>query len=252
MILVLSAVTTAPEKPKLPRSEDEQMPDPSDPAPAQGIVVSVNLAELRQIPLRGKLHSTGIWKLPVDHRVKVRTVGLEGDTQADLSVHGGARKAVYTYAVEDCRWWEKTLDKKLVPGTFGENLTLGGMSINDVLIKEQWRIGTAEFEVTQPRQPCWKLGVKMEDRHFPRKFSEAGRPGAYLSVVKEGELGRDDLVEVIHRPAHPMTIGLFAHLLYTDQELALMLAQLIEEQLSPGEWQQILSALTAEPAPEVQ
>jgi MOSC domain-containing protein YiiM len=228
------------------------MPNSDDPAPKQGTVVSVNLADVRQIPLHGRLHSTGIWKLPVDHRVKVRPEGLEGDTQADLTVHGGARKAVYTYTVEDYRWWEQTLDRTLAPGTFGENLTIGGMSINDVLIKERWRIGTAEFEVTQPRQPCWKLGVKMEDRHFPRRFSEAGRSGAYLSVLKEGELGRGDLVEVIHRPAHPMTIGLFAHLLYTDQELALMLAQLIEEQLSPEEWQQVLSALTAEPAPEVQ
>ena len=228
------------------------MPDSDDSLPNEGIVASVNLAQVREIPLRGKLQKTGIWKLPVDHRVIARGVSLEGDTQADRAVHGGERKAVYTYSVEDYRWWEETLGSALAPGTFGENLTLKGISINDVLIKERWRIGSAEFEVTQPRQPCWKLGVKMEDKDFPRRFSEAGRPGAYLSIVKEGELGRGDTVEVIHRPAHPMTIGLLAHLIYTNRQLASLLIQLIEEPLSPEEWKQLLGAALAHPATGVQ
>jgi len=228
------------------------MPDSDDSLPKEGIVASVNLAQVREIPLRGKLQKTGIWKLPVDHRVRARGVGLEGDTQADRAVHGGERKAVYTYSVEDYRWWEQALQAPLPPGTFGENLTLRGISINDALIKERWRIGSAEFEVTQPRQPCWKLGVKMEDKQFPRRFSEAGRPGAYLSIVKEGELGRGDTVEVIHRPAHPMTIALLAHLIYTNPPLASLLIQLIEEPLSPEEWEQLLGAAPADPATGVQ
>ena len=228
------------------------MPNSDDSLPNRGLVASVNLAQVREIPLRGKLQKTGIWKLPVDRRVIARGVGLEGDTQADLAVHGGEKKAVYTYSVEDYRWWERALQAPVPPGTFGENLTLEGIAINDVLIKERWRIGSAEFEVTQPRQPCWKLGVKMEDSEFPRRFSEAGRPGAYLSIVKEGELGRGDTVEVIHRPAHPMTIGLLAHLIYTNRQLASLLIQLIEEPLSPEEWEQVLGAALPDPAPGVQ
>ncbi|MEX2553648.1 MAG: MOSC domain-containing protein [Actinomycetota bacterium] len=228
------------------------MPHEQDLTASPGIVASVNLAQVREIPLRGKLQKTGIWKLPVDHRVRARGVGLEGDTQADRAVHGGERKAVYTYSVEDYRWWEQTLGAPLPPGTFGENLTLEGIAINDVLIKERWRIGSAEFEVTQPRQPCWKLGVKMEDSQFPRRFSEAGRPGAYLSIVEEGDLGRGDTVEVIHRPAHPMTIGLLAHLIYTNLQLASLLIQLIEEPLSPEDWKQLLGATLADPATGVQ
>jgi len=228
------------------------MPNSDDSLPNEGIVASVNLAQVREIPLRGKLQKTGIWKLPVDHRVIARGVGLEGDTQADLAVHGGERKAVYAYSVEDYGWWEQALQAPLPPGTFGENLTLRGISINDVLIKERWRIGSAEFEVTQPRQPCWKLGVKMEDPDFPRRFSEAGRAGAYLSIVTEGELGRGDAVEIVHRPDHPLTIGLLAHLIYTDRQLASLLVHLIEEPLTPEEWQEILSAVTPDPATGVQ
>jgi MOSC domain-containing protein YiiM len=211
-----------------------------DAKPDGAMVVSVNIAEVREIPLRGRLQKTGLWKVPVHHRVRVAGTSLDGDTQADRKFHGGARKAVYSYSEEDYAWWEEQLVRKLDPGTFGENLTLRGISVNDALIGERWRIGSALLEVTQPRQPCWKLGVKMEDRNFPRRFSEANRSGAYLRIVEEGEIGPGDPLEVEYRPDHPITIGLLAAAIYTDPELAALLIQLTDHSLTPEEWIQLL------------
>ncbi len=211
-----------------------------DSTPGGARVASVNLADVREIPLRGKLHKTGIWKVPVDRPVRASGTSLEGDVQGDRKFHGGERKAVYSYSEEDYAWWEQELARKLAPGTFGENLTLGGISVNDALIGERWRIGSALFEVTQPRQPCWKLGVKMEDRHFPRRFSEANRAGAYLRIVEEGQVRPGDRLEVVHRPDHPITISLLAAAIYTDPELAALLFQLAEHSLTPEEWSRVL------------
>jgi MOSC domain-containing protein YiiM len=108
------------------------------------------------------------------------------------------------------------------------------------LIGERWRIGDAEFEVTQPREPCWKLGVKMEDRTFPNRFSEGNRPGAYLSIVKEGYLEKCDIVEIIDRPAHPVTIGLLAYLMYTDHRTAALLTEMFGQDLTREEWREFL------------
>lgn len=209
-------------------------------------VASVNLAQVREIALRGKMHSTGIWKVPVQSRIKVSGESLEGDTQADLKVHGGPLKAVYTYSKEDYLWWEALLGRPLEPGTFGENLTLKGIEVNEALIGERWRIGTAEFEVTQPRQPCWKLGVKMEDRKFPKRFSEANRAGAYLSIKADGEVGAGDTLTVVSRPDHPVTIGLMAYLIYNNVDLARLVRQLLDldVDLSPEEWDEVLSAVS--------
>lgn len=158
-------------------------------------------------------------------------------------------KAVYAYAEEDYLWWEGELGRRIAPGSFGENLTLRGVAVTKALIGERWRIGAAEFEVTQPRQPCWKLGLKMEDRTFPNRFSEASRPGAYLSVIKEGALESGDIVEIIDRPAHPVTIGLFAYLSYTDHRTAALLLEMLDQDLTREECREILQArLRSEPA----
>lgn len=207
-----------------------------------GRVLSVNLAQVRQIPLRGRLVDTGIWKVAAKGRVRAAGVSLQGDTQADLSVHGGRTKAVYCYSREDYLWWEHSLGQPLPPGTFGENLTIEGLVVNEAFIGERWRIGSAEFEVTQPRQPCWKLGVKMQDRKFPRKFSQAGRAGAYLSIEQPGEVGAGDAITVLSRPDHPVTLGLMAQLIYHRPELAAMVRQLIDHELSPQEWAKVLAA----------
>jgi MOSC domain-containing protein YiiM len=216
-----------------------------EPSDNRGVVVSVNLARMRKVPMGDLLYDTGIWKLPVEHRVTARELGLDGDKQGDLNVHGGPLKAVYAYAEEDNRWWEQQLGRRVEPGSFGENLTLRGVAVTGALIGERWRIGTAELQVTQPRQPCWKLGLRMEDQKLPHRFSEASRPGAYLSVVKEGELAKGDTVEVVERPAHPVTIGLLAYLLYTDHRLASLVVEKFDEDLTSDEWRDFLKAKLA-------
>lgn len=172
-----------------------------------GVVRCVNVGAIRHIEHRGRSARTGIWKHPVEGRVAVRGVNLEGDDQADRRLHGGRDKAVYAYAVEDYAWWAGELGHELEPGTFGENLTIEGGDLRGALVDERWLVGTAVLEVSQPRTPCWKLGLRMGDEHFPARFTAAGRPGAYLRIVREGEVGAGDEVVSFHRPDHGITLA---------------------------------------------
>jgi MOSC domain-containing protein YiiM len=191
-------------------------------------IVSVNVGAVRTVLFHGQVRTTGIWKEPVAGRVAVGPIGLAGDQQADRVNHGGTGKAVYAYASEDARWWQSQLGQAIPPGTFGENLTTIGMPINDASVGELWAVGTAILQVVQPRFPCWKLGLRMDDSHFPKHFLAAGRVGAYLSVVEEGEVGAGDAIEVISRPTRSLTVGLIAHLNHTDRPLALRLLDAAE------------------------
>jgi MOSC domain-containing protein YiiM len=183
-------------------------------------VLSVNVGRPAQISVRrGRPVYSAIGKAPVDGPVRVEGVNLAGDQQADLRVHGGPDKAVYAYAREDTAWWEQELGRPLEPGAFGENLTLEGVEVTGALIGERWRIGTVELEVCQPRQPCFKLGLKFGDPRMLRRFALAGRPGAYLRIVTEGELHAGDEVHVVHRPDHGVTVGLVADAILRDETL---------------------------------
>ena len=170
-------------------------------------LVSVNVGGPREIEWLGKRGTTAIWKAPVEGRVPVAGVNLAGDDQADRRFHGGEDKAAYAYAREDYDWWSRELDRPLEPGTFGENLTLEGLDVTAAVVGERWEIGSALLEVAQPRTPCWKIGARMDDPDFPVWFAAAGRPGAYLRIVAEGDLGTGDAVEVVHRPGLGLTIG---------------------------------------------
>jgi MOSC domain-containing protein YiiM len=183
-----------------------------------GSVLSVNVAQIREIPRGGEMVRTGIWKVPVAGRVKVRGVNVEGDEQADRSVHGGPDKALYAYAREDTDWWEQELGRELPHGAFGENLTLRGVDVSGALIGERWRIGTVLLEVSEPRFPCWKLGARFGDPLMLKRFSAALRPGAYLRIAEEGELAAGDTVEVAHRPDHDLTIEGFARAFLEDRD----------------------------------
>jgi MOSC domain-containing protein YiiM len=171
-----------------------------------GRVLSVNVGQVREFEYNGHPAKSAIWKSPVAGRITVRGVNLDGDEQADRKAHGGPDKAVYAYAIEDVRWWEQHLARPLQPGGFGENLTTQGIEINDALVGERWEIGTVVLEVSEPRVPCWRLGVRMNDETLPRRFTEALRPGAYLRIVVEGDLAAGDEIRVIHRPDHNLTI----------------------------------------------
>ena len=181
-------------------------------------VVSVNVGVPRTVKHRGRVVTTAIWKRPVRGRVAVRGVNLAGDDQADRSVHGGVDKAVYVYAREDYEWWGGELGTEtLAAGTFGENLTVSGFDLNAAEVGERWRVGSALLEVSEPRFPCFKLGIRMDDPKFLKRFAAARRPGLYLRIVEQGELGAGDGIDVVERPRHRVTIALFAEAYLGDR-----------------------------------
>jgi MOSC domain-containing protein YiiM len=170
-------------------------------------VVSVNVGLIREVEWRGTTVRTGIWKEPVGPRaVALRGVNLDGDDQADRQVHGGVDKAVYAYAEEDYGYWADEEGVRTQPGLFGENLTVRGMELRSAVVGERWRIGTALLEVAQPRLPCFKLGIRMGDPYFPRRFLAVARPGAYFRIIEEGELRAGDAIDVVDRPDHGVTL----------------------------------------------
>ena len=194
-----------------------------------GRLLSVNVAEIREIPYRGHMIKTGIWKFPVDGRVRVEGVQVDGDTQADLRVHGGEFQAVYAYGREDYDWWAGELGRDMPPGTFGENLTVEGMDLTNATVGERWRIGSTVLEVSLPRIPCFKLGKKMEDPRFLKRFGAARRPGSYFRIVEEGELGAGDEIEMLEKPSHGVTIGLLYETKMHDQTLATKILEAKDE-----------------------
>jgi MOSC domain-containing protein YiiM len=193
--------------------------DPNS-GPLMPRLISVNVGRPRTVDTGKREISTAIWKQPVDGRVRVRGVNLDGDQQADLSVHGGPDKAVYAYAIEETRLWEEELGRELGIGAFGENLTTTGIDVSGALIGEHWRIGTTLLEVVQPRFPCFKLGVRMDDPSFVRRFAHGSRPGAYLRIIEEGELGAGDEVSIVERPDHGVTSRLVFDAILVDHGLA--------------------------------
>ena len=161
---------------------------------------------------------SAIWKKPVEGRVAVRGVNVVGDEQADRRVHGGEFKAVYAYAIEETRAWEDELDREIGPGGFGENFTLEGVDVSGARAGERWAIGSGLFEVVQPRVPCFKLNLRMGDSRFGKRFTAAGRPGAYLRIVEPGEVGAGDAVRIVRRPEHDVTMRLMMHAALEDRD----------------------------------
>jgi len=201
-------------------------------------VLSVNVGRPRPVDTGRRGVLTAIWKAPVAGRVAVRGVNLDGDDQADRSVHGGPDKAVYAYAIEETHQWEAELGRELGPGAFGENLTLAGIDVSGTLVGERWRVGSTLLEIVQPRLPCFKLGLRMDDASFVKRFGQASRPGAYLRIVEEGELGAGDAVEVdvATLPDHGVTLRLVSDAILLDPTL---ISQALEApQLIPSlrEW----------------
>ncbi len=186
----------------------------------RGRLDAVNVGVPAEHSWLGRMVRTAIFKAPVAGPVAARADNLSGDEQADRSVHGGRDKAVYAYASEDITWWSQQLERPLGPGAFGENLTLSGVEVNTLVVGQRLRIGTVLFEVRQPRLPCFKLGLRMGDRHVPRRFAAADRPGAYLAIVEEGTLQAGDEVHLGHQPSHGVTVGMIARAYNHDRGLA--------------------------------
>ena len=196
-------------------------------------VASVNVGRARIVPFRGEPLMTAIWKNPVAGRVSVRGWNVDGDDQADRTVHGGPDKAVYAYAQEDAAWWVAELGRPIEPGTFGENLTTIGLDLAAAVIGERWAVGSAVLEVSQPRTPCFKLGIRMGDPRFPARFAAAARPGAYLRIVTEGDVAAGDPITVLSRPTHGVTVGDVERAYHADRSLV---ERLLEAPQLPASW----------------
>lgn len=163
-------------------------------------VVSVNVGGPREVEWHGHIVETSIWKLPVEGRVHAAGINLAGDLQSDRTVHGGASKAVYVYPSEHYEFWRGELPEMNLPwGAFGENLTTEGLLENEVLIGDVMRIGSAEFGVTQPRMPCFKLGIRFGDDRMVRRFWLSRRSGFYFTILREGDVGAGDEIEIVRR-----------------------------------------------------
>lgn len=163
-------------------------------------IASVNVSLPISVQIDGKEVLTGIFKEPVEGRVRITGNNLDGDAQADLSVHGGADKAVYAYPSAHYPLWSAELERELAFGMFGENLTIDGLDESSVRAGDELRIGSALLAVTIPRQPCFKLAFKFGRNDIIRRFAKSGRSGFYLAVVEEGELGAGDTV-IVERTA---------------------------------------------------
>lgn len=177
-------------------------------------LISVNVGLPREVAWDGGRVATGIFKKPVRGPIRVERLNLVGDKQADLSVHGGPFKALYGYPAEHYDYWRKALGDELPWGAFGENLTTEGLKENEVRIGDRFRIGTAELTVTQPRVPCYKLGIRFARPEMVRRFLHSRRTGFYFAVAQEGEVDREDTIELLARDENSLTIadifGLYA------------------------------------------
>jgi MOSC domain-containing protein YiiM len=176
-------------------------------------LVSVNLGLPRQVPWKGKTVTTAIYKSPVSGRVHLGRLNLDGDRQADLSVHGGPDKAVYVYPAEHYDFWRGEHGANGLPhGSFGENFTTTDLLEDSVHIGDRFRIGSAGVVVTQPRLPCYKLGVKFGQAEMVKRFTESRRTGFYFAVRREGEVGAGDGIEVLRRDENQVTVSAITRL----------------------------------------
>lgn len=168
---------------------------------------SINISEIKELEFNGRTVKSGIDKKPAEGAVELLKKGLIGDKQADPSVHGGLDKAVYAYTAEHYDYWQEKLSVKELPyGQFGENFTVESMDDQEVLIGDIYRVGSALLQVTQPRVPCFKLGIRMNDPMFPGKFLKSGRYGFYLRVLEEGTVEAGDSIELVEKSDSEMSV----------------------------------------------
>jgi MOSC domain-containing protein YiiM len=201
-------------------------------------VISVNVGLPRTVQWKGKAVSTGIFKAPVSGRIHLRTLNFDGDRQADLSVHGGPDKAVYVYPAEHYVYWQRELPDMTLPwGMFGENLTTEGLQEDDTLqIGDRFRVGSAELVVTQPRLPCFKLGLKFGRNDIVKRFLASGRTGFYVKVVAEGEVAAGDSVLLVERASGSLAVSEITRLYVRDKDDLEGLRRIVGVAALPADW----------------
>ncbi len=200
-------------------------------------VVSLNVGLPRDVEWRGRTVRTGIFKTPAEGRLRVTKLNFERDEQADLSVHGGVDKAVYNYPSEHYAYWRKELPGTDLPwGAFGENLTTEGLLEENVRIGDRLRVGSAEFVVTQPRLPCFKLGIRLGRPDVLKRFLHSGRTGFYFAVAVEGEVGAGDSIEYVAQAHEGLTVTDIVNLYTVDSKSHERLRRASESSALPESW----------------
>ena len=200
-------------------------------------VVSVHVGPPRAVRWRGREVTTGIFKAPVDGRLPIRRLNLDGDRQADLTVHGGAAKAVYAYPVEHYAFWREELEEDLALGAFGENLTVKGLPLEDeVAVGDRFRVGTAELVVTQPRLPCYKLGIRFGGKEMVKRFLVSGRTGYYLAVAVEGDVAAGDHIRTVARHPARIAVAEITRLYASDRDDVSTVERLVDLDPLPDDW----------------
>ena len=212
-------------------------------------VISVNVGQPREVLWHGEKVITGIFKEPAAGRIAVRRLNLDGDRQADLTVHGGPDKAVYAYPAEHYAFWREQFPEMKLPwGMFGENLTITGLFEDAVHIGDQFQVGTAHLRVTQPRLPCYKLGIKFGREDMLKRFLLSGLTGFYFAVLKEGEVAAGDPISLLHRDEHQVRVSGITRLYHLDKRNVELLRRVLEVESLPHNWrkyfQERLSRLT--------
>jgi MOSC domain-containing protein YiiM len=200
-------------------------------------LLSVNVGLPREIEWKGKFVRTSIFKAPVPGHVRVNQLNLKGDQQSDLSVHGGIDKAVYAYPSEHYRFWHQELPGKDLPwGVFGENFTTEGLLEDAVHIGDRLRVGSAEFVVTQPRMPCFKLGIRFDRPDIVKRFLQSGRSGFYFAVLKEGEVTAGNSIELLKRDEGGVTVADVVNLYGRDAANQELLRRVSDLSSLPESW----------------
>jgi MOSC domain-containing protein YiiM len=200
-------------------------------------LLSVNVGLPREIEWKGKIVRTSIFKSPVSGRIRVAQLNLEGDQQSDLSVHGGIDKAVYAYPSEHYSFWRQELSgMDLSWGAFGENFTTAGLVEETVHIGDRFRLGSAEFVVTQPRMPCFKLGIRFNRPDIVKRFLQSGRTGFYFAVLKEGEVTAGNTIDLLKRDDNGVTVADIVNLYRRDASNQDLLLRVSELPSLPQSW----------------
>lgn len=199
-------------------------------------VISVNVGQPKVVEWRGKPVETGIFKAPVAGSVAVKRLNLAGDGQADLSVHGGPEKAVYLYSAEHYVFWREQLGSELEWGAFGENLTVTGLDETNLHIGDRIGVGTTELIVTQPRMPCFKLGIRFNRADMVRRFLDSRRTGFYCSVAQEGSVAAGDPIRILARDERAVPVAEITRLYGFDRDDGTALRRVISLPALPASW----------------
>jgi MOSC domain-containing protein YiiM len=200
-------------------------------------LISVNIGLPREVSWQGRAVTTGIFKEPIKGSVMLRTLNLDGDKQADLSVHGGVSKAVYAYPVEHYEFWQSELpNMKLPHGMFGENFTTEGLLEDTVNIGDRFRIGAAEVMVTEPRMPCYKLGLKFGRADMVKRFLVSRRTGFYFAVLQEGEVEAGDTIEPLSRDGNGITVADITRVYTSEKDDLKLLRRVVQVEALPESW----------------